>query len=113
MNEREGGGCSNEAFDRVLRACIDEVLSEVLGDVSSAVVLRHVGGASLSAGIEFFAEALERIFGEGASLLETLIVRRLYAKLGIQYDVKANYEFIDYVKEAEKKWRQQKGQLTM
>ncbi len=84
------------------------MLGEVLGDVSSAVVLRQIGGASLSGGIEFFAEALERIFGAGAFLLEILITKKLYMKLKIEYAEKAGYKFADYVKEAKTKRQTQK-----
>jgi len=117
LNKKRGGeerfdeGCSrtDEAFEEILRDCIDSVLGEVLGDVGSAVLLRQVGGASLSNGIEFFAEALERVFGAGAFLLETLIIRRLYMELKIEYAEKAGYKFADYVKEAKTKWQTQKG----
>ena len=105
----EGGSRTDDAFDEILRNYIDSVLGEVLGDVGSAVVLRQVGGASLSGGIEFFAEALERILGAGAILLENLITRRLYAELKIEYAEKAGYKFADYVKEAKTKWQTQKG----
>lgn len=49
---------------------------------------------------EDFAKALENMFG--AKVLETLIVKSLYSKLGLKYEEKSARSFIDYIKSARK-----------
>jgi hypothetical protein len=51
---------------------------------------------------EAFAAGLEKIFGVGASVLEKLIVKSLYSKLGLKYEDKEEYTFADYLKDAKK-----------
>jgi len=40
---------------------------------------------------------LEKIFGVGASVLEKIIVRILYSKLGLKFDNQKDYAFKDYL----------------
>jgi len=46
---------------------------------------------------EAFAEGLEKIFGGGTSVLEKLIVKILYSKLGLKYENQKDYAFTDYL----------------
>lgn len=48
---------------------------------------------------EAFAEGLEKIFGVGALVLEKIIVKKLYSKLGLEYEDKKDFVFIDYLKD--------------
>ena len=47
---------------------------------------------------ENFVDALEQIFGAGAHVLEKLIVKNLYSKLGLEYRERKDYTFADYLK---------------
>ena len=42
---------------------------------------------------------LRKIFGAGSSVLEKLIVRRLYLKVGLKYEDKKDYTFLDYLRD--------------
>jgi len=95
-------------FDGLLRDCIESTLKEVLGEASSATVICHIGSDRLSEGIEFFAEALERIFGAGAHILERLILQKLYSRAEVELEEKTGYEFADYVKETKTIWLSQR-----
>jgi len=46
---------------------------------------------------EAFDEALRKIFGVGAEVIERSVVKKLYSKLGIDFAEKKNYGFVDYV----------------
>jgi len=46
-----------------------------------------------------FAEGLEKIFGEGALVIEKIIVKTLYSKLGLQYKDKEAFVFMDYLRD--------------
>jgi hypothetical protein len=48
---------------------------------------------------EAFAAGLEKIFGAGAAVLEKLILKNLYSKLGLKYEEKSEYAFADYLKD--------------
>ncbi len=52
---------------------------------------------------EIFAKGLEKIFGAGASVIEKLILETLYSKLGLKYEEKEHYTFVDYLKEIQEK----------
>ena len=47
---------------------------------------------------EAFAEGLEKIFGVGASVIEKIIIKTLYSKLGLNYENHKDYTFIDHLK---------------
>ena len=49
-----------------------------------------------------FVEALEGMLGEGAKVLERVMARRLYAKLGLTFKPIEGWNLVDYVKEAKK-----------
>jgi len=48
---------------------------------------------------EVFSEGLGRLLGSGGSVVEHLILKSLYCKLGLEFEVKKGYEFSDYIKE--------------
>ena len=50
--------------------------------------------------LEALQKGLEKIFGAGAKMIETSIVRSLYQKLGIQYKEDKNKSFVDTIKDA-------------
>ena len=54
--------------------------------------------------LEKFAAGLERMFGYGASYFERQIVDRLYSKLKLERIEGEGFSFVDYVREAERKY---------
>lgn len=53
--------------------------------------------------VEKFLEGLENIFGPGSRIVEKVIVKDLYTRLGLEFEEKKNFEFQDYVRQALKK----------
>jgi len=49
-----------------------------------------------------FARALEGIFGPGASYLEKLIIKRLYEKLGLEFEDAERLDFLECVENVKK-----------
>lgn len=71
--------------------------------------LRHFTKASW---VHSLARA--KIFGVGASILEKIILKNLYSKLGLKYEDKKSYTFGDYVKEVKEAARKsQKADLNI
>lgn len=49
-----------------------------------------------------FDEALRKIFGVGADVIERSVVKKLYSKLEIDFIEKKNYGFANYINDAAK-----------
>jgi hypothetical protein len=77
----------NPEFNEFVLEAIDEGLSS-LGDSSKQAIYYHleknfrIKKPDIPNKIEEFANAMEKIFGDGAKLLEIEMMRRLYDKVG-------------------------------
>lgn len=91
-------------FDRLLREAIDEGFAS-LGESARRSIYFHlerifgIKRSKIPGNMEAFAEALERIFGPGASFLEILIMKKLYEKTGYALKGKRleNLRFTEYI----------------
>jgi hypothetical protein len=89
-------------FDKLFIEAVDEGL-DVLGESGRQMIFFYLEKSysirryEIPRKPEAFAEGLEKIFGAGASVLEKLIVKSLYSKLGLKYEDKENRPFSDYV----------------
>jgi hypothetical protein len=93
---------------KILLEAVDEGLSS-LGDSPKQAIFFHletsfeVSKDKIPTNLTEFAKALEKIFGPGASYLEKLIVKRLYEKLGLEFEEVENWDFLEYVNDVEKR----------
>jgi hypothetical protein len=75
---------------QILLAAVEESLS-CLGDSPKKVILFHLEASfkikkeKIPTNLPEFVNALEEILGPGALYLEELIVKRLYEKLGVEF----------------------------
>jgi len=89
-------------FDKLFIEAVDEGL-DVLGESGRQMIFFHLEKScsikrhEIPKKPEAFAAGLEKIFGAGASVLEKLIVKSLYSKLGLKYEDKEKCPFADYV----------------
>lgn len=92
-------------FREVLPRAIDEALL-VLGESVRHVLYYY---AEKSYGIrreeipdraEAFHKALQGTFGAGAKIIENLIARNVYSKLGLKFDEHENWMLADYLEYA-------------
>lgn len=87
---------------KILLEAIEEGISS-LGDSPKQAVFFHLETAfkiekeKIPVKLAEFVEALEKIFGPGASYLEKLIVRSLYGKLELEFREVKNWDFLEYV----------------
>jgi hypothetical protein len=94
-------------FERIVLVAVEEGLSS-LGDSPKQAIFFHlknsfeIGKNKIPTNLTEFAKALEEIFGPGAFYLEKLIVKRLYEKLGLEFEEGETWNFLDYVDNAEK-----------
>lgn len=94
-------------FEKILLVAVEEGLSS-LGDSPKQAILFHLENSfkirktKIPTNLTEFTKALEGIFGPGASYLEKLIVKRLYEKLGLEFEEAQTWNFLDYVNDAKK-----------
>lgn len=102
-------GEKGKDFEKLFIEAVDEGLN-VLGESGRQMIFFHLEKSysikrhEIPKKPEAFAAGLEKIFGAGASVLEKLIVKSLYSKLGLKYEDKESRSFADYmndVKEAD------------
>ena len=89
-------------FEKFFIEAVDEGL-ETLGESGKHMIFFHldknysVKKHEIPKKPEAFARGLEKIFGAGASVLERLIVKSLYSKLGLKYEDLESRLFVDHV----------------
>jgi len=89
-------------FEKLFIEAVDEGLG-TLGESGKHMIFFHLDRSysvkkhEIPKKPEAFARGLEKIFGAGASVLEKLIVKSLYSKLGLKYEDVESRQFADYV----------------
>jgi len=100
------GSRQNDEFESLLLEAVDESLS-TLGDSAKQAIYFHlektfkVSKSEIPNKIEEFSNAIEKIFGVGARLLEIQMMQRLHEKSGhaVRYYPKTdNLSFIEYLR---------------
>jgi len=107
-------------LDKILEEAIEEGLN-VLGSSGKQMLFFHLEKnyrlkkQEITRKPEAFAVAIEEIFGAGASVLEKIIVKNVYSKLGLKYQEKKMYRFSDYLKgimAAPGQWSRDSDEMT-
>jgi len=92
---------------KILLEAVEEGFSS-LGDSPKQAIFFHLETSfkirkdNIPTNLTEFARALEKIFGPGAFYLEKLIAKRLYEKLGLEFEEVENWDFLEYVSNAKK-----------
>lgn len=93
---------------KILLEAVEEGLSS-LGDSPKQAIFFHLEASfeiskdNIPANLTDFSKALEKIFGPGAVYLEKLIAKRLYEKLGLEFQEAENWDFLGYVNNAKER----------
>jgi len=97
-----------EEFEKLFMEAVDEGLKS-LGESGRHMVFYHLERSysikrqDIPKKPEAFAEGLKKIFGEGATVLEKIIIKKLYSKLGLKYENQKDYALADYIRDLETK----------
>ena len=89
-------------FEKLFIEAVNEGL-ETLGESGKHMIFFHLDKSysvkkhEILEKPEAFARGLEKIFGAGASVLERLILKSLYSKLGVDYENVEPRPFVDYL----------------
>jgi len=100
-------------FDEILLEVINDVLTQILGETASKLIVEYTIFKSLKkeeTSISFgddakmFADALQGILGVGCQPIEKSIVEHLCTRLEVKFDEKPGYTFSDYIRELRKRF---------
>lgn len=100
---------ATETLDDLLLKMVDATMKHVFTEAGTEVIYSYLGNSTnlkreeIAEKPEVFSAGLERLLGSGAPVIEILILKNLYRKLGLKFEAKKGYEFSDYVKELRKR----------
>ena len=103
-------------FERLLGEAVDEGLTS-LGESAGQAIYYHlerifgIRKEEIPCNVEAFAEAMEKIFGQGANFLEILIMKKLHEKvrLNLRKHSFQGLEFTEYVAMAKQSFLERKA----
>ncbi|MDH7563796.1 MAG: hypothetical protein QHH24_02790 [Candidatus Bathyarchaeota archaeon] len=96
------------SLDKVLLSAVDESLSS-LGDSSKQAIFFHLENTfqikkeNIPASLTEFTNALEGIFGSGATYLEQLIAKNLCRKLGIRLEDAERLDLAKFLEQVQRR----------
>jgi len=99
-----------ERRDDLLLSVVDETLKQVFREAGTKVfydyfeVNFHLRWDEIAEKPEVFSDGLERLLGSAAPVIEKMILKNLYSKLGLNFKEKGGYEFSDYVRELRRRF---------
>jgi hypothetical protein len=106
-----------DRFNKILLIAVEETLSS-LGDSPKQAIFFHletcfkVNKENIPESLTEFANALEGIFGSGATYLEKLIIKSLYEKMGLEFENGVDWDFLTSVSNVQKRVIQ-KGECSV
>ena len=98
------------SVDDLLLSAVDETLRQVFKEAGTKVIYGyitnkcHLKREEIAKKPEIFSAGLESLLVSAARVIENLILRKLYRKLGLKFEEKKGYEFSEYIKELKAKW---------
>ena len=73
-------------FDELLDETVANTLGQVLGNEPANALMFHMGAKASASGAKEFSEALERVTGSVFVVVEKLIVKALYSRIGLKLE---------------------------
>ena len=94
--------------DDLLLSVIDETMRQIFNEAGTKVIYdylmnnHHLKLEEFAEKPEVFSAGLERLMVSAARVIEQMILKNLYRRLGLKFEEKKGYEFSDYIKELRK-----------
>ena len=94
--------------DDLLLSAIDENMKQIFNEAGTKVIYdylmnnHHLKLEEFAEKPEVFSAGLERLMVSAARVIEQMILKNLYRRLGLKFEEKKGYEFSDYIKELRK-----------
>jgi hypothetical protein len=96
-------------FDDLMNETVETTVRQILGEGAGQALMFHLGAKpSTSDGLDF-SRSLRRIVGKGAPVVETLILRSLYERIGMRYSEDLENSFEQQVRRARENFGERSG----
>ncbi len=99
----------SKPFGQVLLGAIDESLS-VLGEEPRHAVYQYLATVNslqredIPERLEEFSQGMKKALGGASSVLQKVVLKKLFQKIGSAFKESQDFGFVDYVKEAERRY---------
>lgn len=96
------------SVDDLLLSVIDKTLKQVFEEEGAEVIYNfimnecHLKQEEIAEKCDIFSAGLARLLVSAAPIIEKMILKNLYYKIGLEFKEKKGYEFSDYIKELRK-----------
>ncbi len=88
-------------FSNILLKSAKDALNRTIGESAAAAIDFYCDPSLLTEDPGKYSEDLAKLFGMGASILEDVIIKELFSRLGLQFKKQGDRRFTDYIAEAE------------
>ena len=94
-----------QKWNTLFAEVIDETLKQVFKEDGAKVIYKFLRNNSkislkdVSEKPEVFSASLESLMVSAARVIEQLILQKLYARIGLNFEEKKGYKFSDYIRE--------------
>lgn len=91
--------------DSYFAEAVDDTLKQVFKEDGARAIYdflenhSHLKLEESASSPEIFSAALERLMASAAHVVEELILKNFYGRLGLKFEAKPGYDFSDYVRE--------------
>lgn len=102
-------GERTERLDDLLLDMVDGAMKRVFREAGAKVIYDYMEHSSslrreeIAEKTDVFSVDLKRLLGSGAFVIERLILKNLYSRLGLKFKEKEGHGFSDYIKELRNK----------
>jgi hypothetical protein len=94
---------TKEEFKKLLLQTIDENLKQIFRETATHIIYQFLESKyslkreEIPEKLETFMEGLQEFFRSGVHMIEQSILKELYMILGLKYESREDYRFIDYI----------------
>lgn len=89
-----------QSYDDIVLETIEEVILNVFEEDTKEILFQFLDRSNpkdVYEKIHFFSNSLPKILGESHVIIEDMILETLYSKYRVEFTLKKDYRFIDYI----------------
>ena len=100
-----------ETLNDMLVKVVDDTMRQVFREEGTKVIYdffennSHLKREEIAEKPEVFSAGLEKLIVSAAQVVEKMILKNLYQRLGLKFEEKEGYEFSDHIKELRKRFK--------
>ena len=95
----------NKDWNSIFAEAVDDTLKQIFKEDGARVIYEFLENHTrlrlkdVADNPQVFSDSLERLMVSAARVIEKVILKNLYSKMGVKFKEKPGYEFSDYIKE--------------